>query len=920
MSTLLPVPTGSPEPPPREHPRALADFDAVLSGRSPGSDDPPLPLDLHALHGGAAPVVHAPLARSSTTDPARVEEPTWTALGGRAYGVPPTAEERARRAITRRDARRLRGSLPDAGADPDRFDDPVNGARSANVRPRICGASRLRERASTARGLVEDALVVAARLLHRAGSTVASRSLPPVSRIALAVLLVLGSCTWALVSATAPAHAAEYGPGFGDYANGGERLGAFRMGEANIYCLEPSRPPATGTTASAGVADAARLRMPPETVARINWAVSTHGQADDAATAAAVQLYVWSTAAPDHYESHGMPGDDFYLQRVPEDEREDVRSRLAEIRDGAEAVGSPTPHRGSGSLEFSTDAGNPLLGAVRAVTDTPGSTGEVTLTGATFAETGEARMRMSSGQSAKIQAAPSALREGRLTISGRGAFEQPDAAWSAELEVFETPGAQLLGGSGGRTPQTFAVEGRDAAPREAVFRPTVTTRVAEHVVALGAPLEDRWTIGLEGPGAWPTDAHGIHVPVRATAQLFGPFDEAPETAAEVPAGAPLAAELDVALGGTKESPVGREIVVTTASDGAASTTAPAASAGPGASSSPAASPPPPSTTPSSSTPGDASDDDGQRVAALVEPADSGFYTWVVTIDAAAQLDADPDVRSLMPTGYRFVDGFGLEAETAFVAPRVTTVAAATIDAGATATDTARIEGVVPAGARIVFEVFAEAQAGEARLDAGGRPVDDGSGRALIWTPEEIERLGAGACEAQLVATTESTGVPAGRHQALEIESPAVTLPTPGSYRWVETLVDANGVVLHRGRCGAEHETTIVRTPSTPPPPAETPSASPSPSTSTPSVAPALPGSGTTPPSGAAPSAPQGAPGQLATTGAEADLLLPGALFACGLLAAGALLVLRRRRLEEERREEFDGAEAEGDDEPSPWLN
>ena len=99
------------------------------------------------------------------------------------------------------------------------------------------------------------------------------------------------------------------------------------------------------------------------------------------------------------------------------------------------------------------------------------------------------------------------------------------------------------------------------------------------------------------------------VPVTAHGVLFGPFAAEPERAALPPAGAPVAAEHSLVLAG----------------------------------------------------PGEYVTEPGAVAEA------PGYYTWVWTIDAAAQ---EPAVAASLPPGYRFTSDFGIPEETHVVAAPV----------------------------------------------------------------------------------------------------------------------------------------------------------------------------------------------------------------------------------------------------------
>lgn len=95
--------------------------------------------------------------------------------------------------------------------------------------------------------------------------------------------------------------------------------------------------------------------------------------------------------------------------------------------------------------------------------------------------------------------------------------------------------------------------------------------------------------------------------------------------------------------------------------------------------------------------------------------------------------------------------------------------------GNPAHDVAAVTGTVPDGARLVFEAYR--QDGESSTCT---PAE------LVFTSKLIELNGPG-----------------------EYRSDEVVFDQVGTYYWVETVIDAEGTVLHRGLCGAPDETTTV---------------------------------------------------------------------------------------------------------------
>lgn len=107
--------------------------------------------------------------------------------------------------------------------------------------------------------------------------------------------------------------------------------------------------------------------------------------------------------------------------------------------------------------------------------------------------------------------------------------------------------------------------------------------------------------------------------------------------------------------------------------------------------------------------------------------------------------------------------------------RVSTNAVATVVLGESARDVATVTGTVPEGARLVFEAYRQ-HSGEALCTA----------EELVFTSAVINLDGPG-----------------------EYTSHEVVFDEVGTYYWVETVIDKDGLILHRGLCGAPDETTTV---------------------------------------------------------------------------------------------------------------
>ncbi|MGO1852791.1 MAG: hypothetical protein ACTH0V_05210 [Microbacteriaceae bacterium] len=194
---------------------------------------------------------------------------------------------------------------------------------------------------------------------------------------------------------------------------------------------------------------------------------------------------------------------------------------------------------------------------------------------------------------------------------------------------------------------------------------------------------------------------------------------------------------------------------------------------------------------------------------------------------------------------------GIPNETTTVdKPEVVTEATPEIILGDAASDTALVNGPVPEGAYLTFELFfipdgydaavnapsievaeeaadtPEAPADTEETPEGEEPAgeeeqpaeteepaegDDGS----QYVPLADPRLDVPAClDAERVYTSveEPVSVDAGVNSDARYQSPEYTPAEVGTYFWVETLQSADGDIIHRGDCGAPGETTVVIAP------------------------------------------------------------------------------------------------------------
>jgi len=115
------------------------------------------------------------------------------------------------------------------------------------------------------------------------------------------------------------------------------------------------------------------------------------------------------------------------------------------------------------------------------------------------------------------------------------------------------------------------------------------------------------------------------------------------------------------------------------------------------------------------------------------------------------------------------DDFGVPAEsTKILRPQVRTEAPHAAMVEESVSDTAIVDGNVPAGTSLVFELYRQPSPGDAKRDGDG-PADE------QWTQPELAALNGGAvCEPEaLIAPTTEVAVHAGAQQATRYPSPEV---------------------------------------------------------------------------------------------------------------------------------------------------
>lgn len=190
-------------------------------------------------------------------------------------------------------------------------------------------------------------------------------------------------------------------------------------------------------------------------------------------------------------------------------------------------------------------------------------------------------------------------------------------------------------------------------------------------------------------------------------------------------------------------------------------------------------------------------------APLKLPLRAGYVTFQWCL---SESDQPEEFRGLLAES---CDKFGQGSETVrLMAPTVSTLAVPDATPGAPFYDTAVVDGPVPAGVSLVFDLY-----------------------------EQMDGTQPAHCDEQnLVSSSAPVPVPPGVKEFETYRSPEVTVDREGTYWWVESLVHTDSdsgetTLLHRGECGIANETTTVRAEvppptATPPVPTESPKASP----------------------------------------------------------------------------------------------
>jgi len=571
-------------------------------------------------------------------------------------------------------------------------------------------------------------------------------------------LIALTLAVSGLLALSAPANAATQGPGFGRFDNTVGWMGGYIAPDGSIvYCIEPGVSTPSGATQDGGIQTTITSEgygghtttLSGDTLARVNYLVSAHGQTTDNRTASAVHFAVQYIANPEamfnsaswggSHDLHGFVNWKLFSSVGSAETAAIADLAQVYINEAMTVTAGSTATDVTGSLVFAVDGNNDYVGTVTPTFSAQVGTGTITLTNnGVFADTGTDTLAGAQGGTAyAITGVPPVDDAGDplpYRISGTAHFDVGSSGWLPAAHLWETPGQQRTVGPGGEAVTSIDIAGEDPAERSVQFEPVVTTS-APRFVAEGESFTDVVTASLGSGQPWAQNSSGAYAPIVARGTLYGALDAEPVESAVAPADAPVAGTAEVTLNGAGEYTVETDFT-------------------------------------------------------SQEP---GYYTWVWVIDTADQRES---VQRLLPDGYRWSDAYGQRVETSITPPRVTTKAQPSTALGGEISDTAIVEGVVPNDTTLTFEAYKVPTDADGNIDypEGFTPSDEEGANNLTWVCEEEPVF---VSEDPIVVT--NTG---------EYQSEAFTPTEYGKYLWVETLL-VEGTEVYRGECGVRLETSFV---------------------------------------------------------------------------------------------------------------
>ncbi|WP_308467588.1 hypothetical protein [Rathayibacter soli] len=187
--------------------------------------------------------------------------------------------------------------------------------------------------------------------------------------------------------------------------------------------------------------------------------------------------------------------------------------------------------------------------------------GTLTLEGARFAD-GSTTAEVGNGEPVAIRPATA---HAILKVTAHAEFGELPYGDNATVAHNPSDVQNLL--LGGAASARAVADASAERPTPLPFRPQVVTRTSAATAAVGAEITDHLTVsaadGADRPGADSGEAVAPHstawgivgadggpytpIPVTVLSTLFGPFESAPERAAEPPAGAPVVCEVSTVI-------------------------------------------------------------------------------------------------------------------------------------------------------------------------------------------------------------------------------------------------------------------------------------------------------------------------------------------------------------------------------------
>lgn len=467
------------------------------------------------------------------------------------------------------------------------------------------------------------------------------------SRLAAAILTVgvfAGIGVPAAVST--PAQAATTGTGIADATRYGGYAGSYTVNDVDTYCGDPSRAWPSGNTGGGStitsfISDSG-YTLSGTAMSGINAAYGAYGHGsavDRAAFNMLVYAYTGSNIGGGVQRGTKAEGAWYISTSHPE-----ITVKYNEVWDYAQTHqntgGGGTD---TGNYTFNVDQNNYTGTMTAHIGAAGGVAATTTLTNGIFTATGTNTIQnLTDGATASVRGVPPADATS-YEISATGTVKVPGGA-AAELRQYNTGTEQrLLAGTGTTTTHSYPISGHDPFNRSTLFAPTVGTTVVNEFAPGGQKPQDTLTFTttsytddsghtINNPWAQ-RSGNSAYAVVSARGTLYGP-SAAPFTPSDtVPAGTPVA---------------GHATVTTTDTDGP--------------------------TVPYTATSDTA-------------VAESGYYTWVWTIEYA---DQSVGTQHQLPAGYSFTDGFGLVAETSVSPSQVsfsTKLSAQRVGLDGTVTDT-----------------------------------------------------------------------------------------------------------------------------------------------------------------------------------------------------------------------------------------